>query len=906
MQKILRKRILRDFKKNSARYLALALLIIFGMYLVISLAAAADTIIIGSAQAAAAQSLEDGQFSLFTPLTDAEKQVLEDAGVTTEPHFYLDFQTDDGSVLRVSAVRKAIDLVKADTGRLPAPEQESETDASGNPEKKSGRKSDTELEKDSERETGREIFLEKRFCEEHGISVGDKLQAGGYSFTVCGIGTSPDYDTPYRNLSDSAADSARFGTAFVNSTDYQLLRDSGSSLQSEEYVCAYLLNHQLTDRELKKLLQGFVIAADDIDDIYFQEYWQRTGGKADEFKEALSKLASGSDSLADSLEKLDKHGAGLMQTAEISGMTSAGDVFENSIAEYTGGVSKAARGSKKLAAGISEFSDEIQNWLADSTDTGITDAGITDAGITDTRISKLTQFVPAKDNPRIGGAADDVVITKAASLFAGVLLVVLSAYVISVFTVHTIERESEVIGTLYALGVKRKELLSHYLFLPVMLTMLAGMAGTALGCSRFGVWLQMRNTYQYFSIPGFAAVCKPYLFLYGILMPPAAAALMNWFVIRRKLKKPALSLMRREQKSAGITKIKIPDMGFVRTFQVRQLFREARTAFTIFFGMFLSLLVCMTGINCYVLCEHVKTDSAKDTRYQYLYTYKYPEQTVPDGGEEAYGVILKKEVLGHRFDVTLLGIHPDNPYFDAPVSKGQHHVMISETVAGRYRLQTGADLILDDDENEKRYVFTIDGIVPYSAGMSVFMDIGSMRELFGEQEDYYNLVFADHALDINPGRLSAVSSKTEVEKGAAVFTELMRPMVIMMISVSALVFIVVMYLMQKVMTDRCAASVSMMKIFGYRKKEIRRLYLDGNLMITVVSAAAGIPLSKALIDAAYPYLVSNAAVCLNLTFSWKMYAGLSAAVLVLHGIYIPLLMRRINGILPAEVLKNRE
>ena len=42
MQKVLRKRIWRDFKSNLPRYLALSLLIILAMYLVVSLVGAAE------------------------------------------------------------------------------------------------------------------------------------------------------------------------------------------------------------------------------------------------------------------------------------------------------------------------------------------------------------------------------------------------------------------------------------------------------------------------------------------------------------------------------------------------------------------------------------------------------------------------------------------------------------------------------------------------------------------------------------------------------------------------------------------------------------------------------------------------------------------------------------------------
>lgn len=147
-----------------------------------------------------------------------------------------------------------------------------------------------------------------------------------------------------------------------------------------------------------------------------------------------------------------------------------------------------------------------------------------------------------------------------------------------------------------------------------------------------------------------------------------------------------------------------------------------------------------------------------------MYTFKYPQETVPADGEEACGMILKKEVLGYYMDVTLLGINPQNPYFDAPVSKGQSRVLISSAAASKCALKTGDKLVLNDKRNDKSYAFTVDGIVPYAAGMFVFMDIDSMRELIGEKEDYYNIVFAGHALDIDSGRLYAVSSKAEVEK----------------------------------------------------------------------------------------------------------------------------------------------
>ncbi|MBQ6888489.1 MAG: FtsX-like permease family protein [Lachnospiraceae bacterium] len=112
--------------------------------------------------------------------------------------------------------------------------------------------------------------------------------------------------------------------------------------------------------------------------------------------------------------------------------------------------------------------------------------------------------------------------------------------------------------------------------------------------------------------------------------------------------------------------------------------------------------------------------------------------------------------------------------------------------------------------------------------------------------------------------------------------------------------------MLKVMIDRSAFGISLIKIFGYRAKEIRKLYLNGNLFIVVIGAFISIPLAKKVMDVLYPYMVSNVACGMNLTFSMKLYGIIFGAVILLYFIINPLLVHRVKKIVPAEVLKNRE
>ena len=206
-------------------------------------------------------------------------------------------------------------------------------------------------------------------------------------------------------------------------------------------------------------------------------------------------------------------------------------------------------------------------------------------------------------------------------------------------------------------------------------------------------------------------------------------------------------------------------------------------------------------------------------------------------GTPAYVENLKKEAYGYNLDVTVLGIDEDNPYFPIETSKKKNEIVISSAAAQKFGVKAGDKLVLSDEVNERglcvyceRYRFVLPPAFMY------FLDRDVMQELFDQEDDYYNVVFADHALDIDNGRLYATVSKENVEESSQIFTDMMGPMVVMLVAISALIFMIVMYLMMKVMIDRSAFSISLMKVFGYRRREIRRLYLDGNFYVILLGA----------------------------------------------------------------------
>ena len=806
------------------------------MYLVVSLVGAAETIIRGSENADSRQCVEDGDFSLFVPMKDEEMEDLEADGVTIEPQFYMDYEIDEDHTIRIFANRDEVNRIDLVKGTL--------------------------AEKENE------LVVERQFAEKNDISAGDVITFGGREFTVTGIGTTPDYDNVLKSLGDTGCDCLHFGTGFVAADVYDTLRAEEKSIKSEEYYYAYRLNGAMTDDELKDRLEKLEFTSGDVEDPFFQEYWDRTMGKKDDLTDGIQELLDG----AKELKELK--------------------AFEDGIIEYTDGTKEAEDGSNELLDGIQELKDE--------TDDMIDDIFSEDA-------QNLMTFVKAGDNARIQAASGDQELYRSVGTIAGAILLILISYVLSVFVVHSIDQESAVIGALYALGVKRKNLMAHYVTLPTVITFVSGLIGTLLGYSSLGVPIQMQDCYNYYSLPDLDVIYMPYLFIYGIVVPPVISIIVNSLVIRKRLSKPVLTMIRNEQKVGNGKDIKLGNMSFMNLFKIRQMLRESRTGFTVVFGMFVSLLLAMMSLEIYTYCANVNRDYVNDTKYEYMYTYKYPTEEVPEGGYEAYAKTLKKKIYGYNFDITVMGLTENNPFFNVNLSDSSSKVAISSSIAYKYGLDVGDTLTLKDDEADKIYAFEIASVAQYAPSFMVFMPYDKALELFDEPEDYFNVVFSDHALDVETGRLYATTTKTDVKKAAGIFSDIMQGMILTIGGVSVLIFIVVMYLMMKVMIDRSSFNIALIKIFGYRNKEVKKMYLDGNFYIITIGALISIPLTKWIMDVAYePAFVPNIACGIDKSFPFWMYLAIFAGILILYFIINHLLIRRIRKMVPAEVLKNRE
>ena len=105
--------------------------------------------------------------------------------------------------------------------------------------------------------------------------------------------------------------------------------------------------------------------------------------------------------------------------------------------------------------------------------------------------TSVTGYIPRYTNQAINFTGDDMGSDRSMVIVLLYILIAIMAFVFAVTTNNTIIKEAAVIGTLRASGYTRKELLLHYMTLPLLVTVIAAVIGNVLGYTVFKISVQV-------------------------------------------------------------------------------------------------------------------------------------------------------------------------------------------------------------------------------------------------------------------------------------------------------------------------------------------------------------------------------------------------------------------------------
>ena len=196
----------------------------------------------------------------------------------------------------------------------------------------------------------------------------------------------------------------------------------------------------------------------------------------------------------------------------------------------------------------------------------------------------------------------------------------------------------------------------------------------------------------------------------------------------------------------------------------------------------------------------------------------------------------------------------------------------------------------------------------YPAALAVFMNEKTYREMFDVEDEYFSGYFSNEKLtDIDEKLIATVVTEEDLTKVSRQLDRSMGQMFYMFEVFALAMFMLMVYLLTKLIIERNTVSISMVKILGYENKEINKLYLSATTWVMAVCVILGIILSQVAISGIY-YVMMKEAISgwMPIYIAPYIYPTIFILSMAAYGIIAVFQVRRIKRIPMDEALKNVE
>ena len=526
----------------------------------------------------------------------------------------------------------------------------------------------------------------------------------------------------------------------------------------------------------------------------------------------------------------------------------------------------------------------------------------------------LKEFISRQDNQAIQFTGEDMGSDRVMFEWFLYIVTAVLAFAFAIATRSTIEQESATIGTLMASGYTRRELLAHYVTLPLLVTAAAALVGNVLGYTALK-YPMAAMYYHSYSLPTYVTIWNGEAFVKTTLIPCALVVLVEVLVVGRSLSLPVLQFLRRDLKRRRQSRaVRLPAFRFFTRFRLRIILQNRSTYLLLFVGIFLSSVIFLFGSLFLPLLDQFKAQILESEFCNYQYVLKEPVATETAGAEK-YAVTTLENDRGEK--ITVYGVQPDSAYVKETGANGEsgvriadlkgNQVLLSDSYCDKYRLAPGAEIVLGAEFTSDKYAFSAEGTYHYPASLCMFMSIDQFREIFDLKDDYYSGYFSDEELaDIPESKIAATITEEDLLTTSNQLEDSMGIAFRMFLVFSIVLFLLMVYLLARLVTERNGYAISMLKILGYTNRKAGRLYNRATGIIVVVSLVLSGVLGLRLIRVIYYVMMQSFTGWLTFYAAPWGIPVLIGTGLLCYGLVSIILMRKIRRIPMADALKGVE
>lgn len=559
----------------------------------------------------------------------------------------------------------------------------------------------------------------------------------------------------------------------------------------------------------------------------------------------------------------------------------------------------------------------------------------------------LQSFIPQYQNQAIHFTGDDMGSDRTMMIALLYIVIAILAFVFGITISNTISKEASVIGTLRASGYTKNELIRHYMAMPIIVTGISAVLGNILG---YTVLKKVCAGMYYgsYSLPTYETIWSADAFVLTTIVPILIMLVVNYVVLRKKLQLGPLKFLRRDlsgKKQRKIVPLN-PKLPFFSRFQIRVLFQNMSNYVVLFIGIIFANMLLMFGLILPSILNHYQESIPKQMLCNYQYMLQVPieamdeehklesmvqmllfskaVETENEDAEKFSAYSLEQSMSSEKKDgVTIYGVAENSRYIplDNTNTASNYNtdggsianvdsvpnVYVSSAYAEKYNLVIGDTISLKEPYGDAVYEFTVEGIYPYEAGIAVFMPQKELNQTFNLGDDYFCGYLSDTEItDIDEKYIGSVIDVDALTKVSRQLMVSMGSMMYLVDGFAIVMFVVLIYLLSKIIIEKNAQSISMVKILGYTNREISRLYLMSTSVVVTAFLLISLPIETMLMKVIIKIVMQSMTGWISFYMDPKIYVEMFVLGICSYAVVAMVEYRRIRKVPMDTALKNVE
>lgn len=439
--------------------------------------------------------------------------------------------------------------------------------------------------------------------------------------------------------------------------------------------------------------------------------------------------------------------------------------------------------------------------------------------------------------------------------------------------------------------------------MPMLITLIAAIIGNVLGYTMFK-YMVADMYYNSYSLPTYETIWNAEAFVRTTIVPIFLMFLTNYLIITKRLQLTPMQFLRRDlSKQKKKRAIPLPKLSFLSRFQIRVILQNLSGYIVLFLGIFFANVLLLFGMMMSPMLDHYEEKVLDSMVANYQYVLKTPVETSHKDAEK-YSITTLESIRDNREGekISIYGIQKDSAYIDADLP--EDGVYLSDGFAEKYAYHIGDDITLKELYGDKEYTFRVQGIQEYPSSLAIFMTRTCFNETFELEAGDYNGYFSDETLeDIGEEYVANCVEESDMTKVSRQLKISMGEMFIMINVFAVVLSALLLYLLTKLIVEKNANAISMVKILGYSNLEIGKLYLMSTTWVVVFSVAASLFLATVVMEKLFFYFMQGYGGWISCYIAPDIYWKMALMNLVVFALVTALQFRKIKKIPMEEALK---